>query len=95
MQGDEKGFFFKTITDGRCRRADEMTLKWRGAGISLIIHAFLCLTSEHLPSQKPAKELRAQSLKALSCRNLKVREARRQRQHCLQFLCELMIALRW
>lgn len=42
----------KTITDGRCRRADEMTLKWKGAGISLIIHAFLCLTSEHLPSQK-------------------------------------------
>lgn len=49
----------KTITDGRCRRADEMTLKWKGAGISLIIHAFLCLTSEHLPSQKASKRAKS------------------------------------
>lgn len=57
--GRRKGFFFKTITDGRCRRADEMTLKWKGAGISLIIHAFLCLTSEHLPSQKASKRAKS------------------------------------
>lgn len=50
---------FKTITDGRCRRADEMTLKWKGPGISLIIHAFLCLTSEQLPSQKASKRAKS------------------------------------
>lgn len=60
MQGDKKGREgVKTITDGRCRRADEMTLKWKGAGISLIIHAFLCLTSEHLPSQKASKRAKS------------------------------------
>lgn len=54
--GRQKGwFFFKTITDGRCRRADEITLKCRGTGISLIIHAFLCLTSKQVPSQKASK----------------------------------------
>lgn len=64
-------------------------------GISLIIHAFSCLTSEHQLSQKARRGAKTSISDGIELYKSETERMCRQRQYFSQIFCNLMIILQY